>query len=168
MTKSAFKDDERVTYKDINAQPRIDMDGTHPSIEGTKELIKRIDNVVNIVEDERYIVNERNLYTEVTTRFMYGCLLCDTIWDIEYGYCKECLPFLLKHIGLEYQEPIGGKRGSENVSSEEVENKKQNLNSTPNEEDNSVSTFGILTSYAETVMAPLMHDEEEELNLNDG
>ena len=150
ITKKTFQDVEKVIYKDINVHPRIEMEGSHPTVDGTKELLTRINNVQEIIEDPRYMVNERNLYGEVSSHFLYGCLLCDRIWDIQFGYCVECLPMILNHVGFDEQNATN-KRDRED--SDDEGGKRPNLNHTPTDQR--------VMTYSETVLQPIQADEVE-------
>ena len=155
LTKKTFQDVDKVAYKDINGHPRIEMEGTHPTVAGTKELLTRIDGVQSIITDPRFMVNERNLYGEVRSHYLYGCLLCDRIWDIQYGYCAECLTMILSHVGFEEQTPH--KRGR--TPSDDAMEKRPNLNSTP-------TALDTVKAYSEAIMPPITADEAEGLYAN--
>ena len=151
ITKKTFQDVEKVVYKDINGHPRIEMEGTHPTIAGTRELLTRIDGVQKIIVDPRFMVNERNLYGEVNSHFLYGCLLCDRIWDIQNGYCAECRTMIMNHIGWDEEIP-GGKR--DRTPSQEETTKRPNLNSTPTDGE-------LVKTYNEVVIKPITAEEVE-------
>ena len=133
----------------MNTHPRIEMEGNHPTINGTKVLIHRINHLQEIIADPRFIVNDRNLYGEVQSHFMYGCLLCDHIWDLQYGYCPEWLPFILDTLGFEQRD---GKR-SRSSEDDDDKNKKANLNKTPTEVELLNET------YADVVLQPMNEEE---------
>ena len=96
-------------------------------------------------------VNDRNLYGEVSSHFLYGCLLCDRIWEIQNGYCAECRPMIMNHIGLDAEIP-GGKR--DRTPSQDETTKRPNLNSTPTDGE-------MVRRYNEAVMKPITAEEVE-------
>ena len=90
LTALCHKADFPFTYLRTNDLD-IDMDGYHPSPDGTKALLKAIHGAVNIIENEQFIVTDR-LYQGVEAVFRYGCLSCHEYLGLDQRFlCPSCV-----------------------------------------------------------------------------
>ena len=72
------------------AAPEVHMDGIHPTIEGTKELLQAIDKQLSIIHNPKFITTERR-YQGVEAVFKYGCLHCPHYLELDRKYfCPHC------------------------------------------------------------------------------
>ena len=158
MTKKMFEDDDRVKFVNMDD---IEMDGSHPTAVGTKKIIEQINQHDEIILNNEYVVSEKRLYSDVTAHYIYGCLLCDEIWDLQYGYCTNCLTNLRKHIGIEEEgaDKSGQKRERQDGETDENDEnaKKSNNNVTPPKA--AQENFNILQTYASQIIKPLTEGE---------
>ena len=84
-------------YNKLNEGTGIEMEGVHPTLKGTTQLFEVMSsNQVDIgckgvIHKQKFLVTGRTIYSDVQDAFRYGCLRCTNIWDIQSGYCGECV-----------------------------------------------------------------------------
>lgn len=69
----------------------IEMNGIHPTVEGTVALLKAIDKILPIIHNDRCISNPR-FYDGVEAVYRYGCLHCNRFMHLNQdSLCPRCM-----------------------------------------------------------------------------
>ena len=137
MMNKAVEKSKKIRFKDVDQQPRVEMEGIHPTKKGTKELIMKINKEVEMISQVEFVATKKAIYADVSQHYKYGCLACNNLWDLRSGYCEDCI----KKGGKLVIEVSGEKRSGEEYM-EEGQNKRSNMNTTPPAQFNSYASSG--------------------------
>ena len=81
---------EAMPFKYIQAPTDLEMDGIHPTYEGTFDLLKHIDAQIAIITNEAY-ATDKKIYRGNQSVFKYGCLHCPRYLGLDNRYlCPAC------------------------------------------------------------------------------
>ena len=96
----------------------VEMDGIHPTVQGTKKFLQLLHSKLNMIADARFIT-DKQLYRGVKSVFCYGCLFCHKYLDLDRTFlCSECGPKLPSQEAVEDGSlgPHDNKQPEPNVS----------------------------------------------------
>ena len=83
--------DERNKFTFLPCPSDIQMDGFHPTVHGTQQLLRFIHTNVSIIHSPDFITNHR-IYNGVQSVYRYGCVSCFKHLNLDHNFvCLDCL-----------------------------------------------------------------------------